>query len=307
MNSLLKEQVVANRQKEDDHIQDGHTRDFYIEGASFRTLSINGSPNISYQSSVICPHVVMPYVLEGEMNIDYLDSDSSVKITSSQNRLIFQPEFHIKVKYTGNQSFRGMRLSLDETYLTRYQSLIEQYIPGLANGLSSGKTFISHINTCNTSMSEWQALNDVANCPFTGDLRDMYLESKVGELLALRFSGFSRQSVNAKRRLKSTDYCKIKSVRAFLENSFDQKHSLNSLAKEFGLNTFKLKVGFRELYHVPVYQFILSLRMKKAKELLQDGMNVNEVSHRLGYAQANYFSMAFKKHYGFAPSLFKIR
>lgn len=305
MNPELKQQVLANRKREDDHIQNGTTTDDYINGASFRYLSIAGAQKVCYESSVESPHVVVPYVMEGEMYVDYLDAGSSVKLSQHHNRFIYRPEYHIKVSYEAKNRFSGMRLLLDESFLARYQSLIENTLPTLAESIHSNQAFVSPSSCSFTSINEWQVLKDIRNCRLTGAMRDLYLESKVGELLALRFSNMMNEPAKRERRLKETDYQKIRNVRAFLEQSFCQKHSLDSLAREFGLNTFKLKTGFKELYQIPVYQLILSLRMSKARQLLEDGMNVNEVSQELGYAQANYFSMAFKKHYGFTPSQLK--
>ena len=43
------------------------------------------------------------------------------------------------------------------------------------------------------------------------------------------------------------------------------------------------------------------LRMKKACEMLSEGKSVKETAFSLGFANQNYFSASFKKHYGLSP------
>jgi signal transduction histidine kinase/DNA-binding response OmpR family regulator len=49
-------------------------------------------------------------------------------------------------------------------------------------------------------------------------------------------------------------------------------------------------------------QFIRSIRLRKAMELLQtSGLNISEIAYKVGFNDPNYFSRVFKKEYGKAP------
>jgi AraC-like DNA-binding protein len=51
--------------------------------------------------------------------------------------------------------------------------------------------------------------------------------------------------------------------------------------------------------------FVKSLRLKRAAELLLDGhYNVSEISSIVGYESSKYFSREFKKFYGVNPSAY---
>ena len=93
------------------------------------------------------------------------------------------------------------------------------------------------------------------------------------------------------------------SLRDYLNESFDQDHSLRSLSKQFGLNEFKLKKGFKDLFGFTVFGYIQLLKMRHAKTLIEDnGLNISQVANRVGYKNPNHFSVAFKKQFGLNPS-----
>lgn len=51
--------------------------------------------------------------------------------------------------------------------------------------------------------------------------------------------------------------------------------------------------------------FIRSIRLKKAKELLESGQfNVSQVAYNLGFSDPNYFSRVFSKEFGESPAFF---
>lgn len=57
---------------------------------------------------------------------------------------------------------------------------------------------------------------------------------------------------------------------------------------------------------VPLRQYLIDLRIKKAMELiLNTNMSISEISEGVGYEDMHYFSRLFKKKTGFAPSQIK--
>jgi len=59
------------------------------------------------------------------------------------------------------------------------------------------------------------------------------------------------------------------------------------------------------LTNIPAAKYIRTLRMKKAKELLQTtAMNITEVSYEVGMKSLSVFSKLFKEEFGYSPSDF---
>lgn len=56
----------------------------------------------------------------------------------------------------------------------------------------------------------------------------------------------------------------------------------------------------------PDSQYVLKLRMERAKELLEDEDNkILDIAKRLGYADNHYFSRAFRNYYNISPSQYR--
>jgi two-component system response regulator YesN len=60
---------------------------------------------------------------------------------------------------------------------------------------------------------------------------------------------------------------------------------------------------FKNEFGCGIYEYVLKVRMEKAKELVADpNFKVQSISRLLGYADSNYFSKAFKNYFGISPS-----
>jgi AraC-like DNA-binding protein len=80
------------------------------------------------------------------------------------------------------------------------------------------------------------------------------------------------------------------------------------LADKAGINEFKLKMGFKELFQTSPYQYRLHLCLEKAKELLEDTDDtIDQIASKVGFETYNGFSTAFKKAYQVAPTEYRNR
>lgn len=71
------------------------------------------------------------------------------------------------------------------------------------------------------------------------------------------------------------------------------------LSPSYFSNLFKKEIG------VTFMQYVTSARMEKAKELLLEGMQVQDITFELGYRDRPYFTELFKKHTGLTPTEFR--
>jgi pimeloyl-ACP methyl ester carboxylesterase/AraC-like DNA-binding protein len=105
-----------------------------------------------------------------------------------------------------------------------------------------------------------------------------------------------------KAALSPADVTTLYLVRDYLETALGQEHTLERLSRRFGLNEFKLKTSFKQLFGVPVIAYLNELRLEQAHVRLLHGREpVQEIAETLGYRHANNFSSAFKRRYGISP------
>jgi AraC family transcriptional regulator, transcriptional activator of the genes for pyochelin and ferripyochelin receptors len=155
-----------------------------------------------------------------------------------------------------------------------------------------------------------RVLHDILQCPHQGLMKRMYLESKAVELITLHFQQFQEQKVNdhSLTAKNLSDIDKIYQAKEILQGNLENPPSLIELARQVGLNEFKLKLGFRQVFGTSAFKYLHDYRLEKAKQLLASGeMNVEEVAFRVGFDSRSYFAIAFRKKFGLNPKHFQHR
>jgi AraC-like DNA-binding protein len=77
---------------------------------------------------------------------------------------------------------------------------------------------------------------------------------------------------------------------------------LIELARQVGLNDFKLKQGFRQVFGTSAFKYLHDYRLEKARQILALGeMKVEEVALRVGFNSRSYFALAFRQKFGLNP------
>ncbi len=153
-------------------------------------------------------------------------------------------------------------------------------------------------------------IRQMQNCTLSGSLKKVYLEGKLLEFLALRCRQMCEDADDVFHRagvkLTAADRDKIRDAGKLLNLRFHNPPTITDLAREIGLNTTKLKAGFKSEFGTTVFGYIHTLRMRLAVDLLlETDKNITEVAWEVGYAGPSAFSSAFKREMGFSPSLLK--
>lgn len=83
----------------------------------------------------------------------------------------------------------------------------------------------------------------------------------------------------------------------------DSEFNSEVLAKEIGLSRMQLYRKIRGLTDQTVHEFIRSIRLEHAVNLLEDGkMTITEVAYEVGFNDLTYFARCFRKMYNKSPS-----
>jgi len=92
-------------------------------------------------------------------------------------------------------------------------------------------------------------------------------------------------------------------ARAYIESHFTEDLSLEEVADHVHLNSFYLSKVFKQYVGETFIDFLTSLRIKRAKQLIEeDTLSLKEICYEAGYKDPNYFSRVFKKVTGVTPS-----
>lgn len=152
-----------------------------------------------------------------------------------------------------------------------------------------------------TTAAMQSAIHQILHCPYQGSIRWLYWEGKVLELIALRLEQVSQRGQQM-AGLQPSDVDRIHYAREILLQRLVDPPSLLDLARLAGLNDYKLKVGFRQVFGTTVFGYLRQQRLEQAHQLLQERqISVGAAAAAVGYASQGHFAAAFRKQFGVNP------
>jgi len=100
-----------------------------------------------------------------------------------------------------------------------------------------------------------------------------------------------------------------RNVQEYIEEHYgDSELSVENIAKHFHLDSSYIRKAFAKEFNMNIAEFMTQTRMKQAKLYLDTtNMKLQELSERIGYSDAGYFSKVFKKYCGLLPSEYVIK
>jgi AraC family transcriptional activator of pyochelin receptor len=231
------------------------------------------------------------------------------------NYLFFLPDIQETEQFFANQRMHLIRLEVDPNLFITFDSensTLPLPLQRLLEG-NEGDRFHQSIGRITPTMQT--ALQQILNCPYQGAMKRLYLESKVLELLALQIHQWTEHythssqphSSNLPRRLRSDDIERLHHAREILMQNLDCPFTLMDLARQVGLNDYKLKQGFRQVFGTTVFGYLQTQRMIQAKQLLADSnLSVAGVAQKVGYTSQSRFCDAFKRQFDVSPRAYRM-
>ena len=146
-------------------------------------------------------------------------------------------------------------------------------------------------------------VEQVFTAPYQGKAKMMFFRSQMTALLAHFFGQLSNLKESI---MKEAEREKLYLAKEILSTNLEAPPSLSELSKQIGLNSFKLKKNFKELFGVPVFKYLQNERLSQAHALLRNqDITIQEAAWHVGYDSLSSFSNAFTKKFGFRPSEIK--
>ena len=255
--------------------------------------------------------LTLAFVLAGRSRIltDGINRNQHYYETAGESHLFYlagteETEESIAGEYY--QTIR-LRLSLDtlQSFGFEQTAAFPQELQPL---IETGKLPIFHRCVGKISAVMQLALHQILHCPYQGTTKQIYLEGKVLELIALQFAQLAddSRSVSSVEMTASEVDC-IYQARDILHLNFQAPPSLLGLARQVGLNDRKLKQGFKQVFKTTVFGYLYEHRMQQAQRLLLDReMTVTGIAAKVGYQSPTSFSAAFQRKFGLSPKAYQL-
>jgi two-component system response regulator YesN len=98
----------------------------------------------------------------------------------------------------------------------------------------------------------------------------------------------------------------ISEAKQFIRNNYQNRIEISEIAQIVYLSPTYLGLLFKKQTGQTFHEYLIDVRMEKAKELLIGfKLNIKEISHLTGYRDVKYFSKLFQKHVGLKPTEYR--
>lgn len=92
-------------------------------------------------------------------------------------------------------------------------------------------------------------------------------------------------------------------LKTYVQNHINERIRLEELEKYFFYSKFHLCRKFKKKTGCTIMTYISNIKLEEAKRELQNGICASQVADKYGYETVNGFNKAYKKKYGYPPSL----
>lgn len=151
------------------------------------------------------------------------------------------------------------------------------------------------------NMNMYSILHEILDSKHVTNNRYHYVKIKLRELLFC----IHHETTYGKNALSSVSTAIVDvldQIKSYLSINFVNPPTIDQLAKTYKISEKNLKKYFKVAFGTTIHAFVVRCRMEKAKVLLGDGYNVNELAVLLGYQSTSHFIQVFKTYYGETPS-----
>ena len=218
---------------------------------------------------------------------------------ANQYSLMYTPAFEGDMQFSGS-TVSTLVIEFADGYFSRFLDEGVEQFDRLAEKMDQQQPYAITPNHSFATPAMKVIVYDILNCPFVGMVKRLFLEAKLLELIALQMDQL--ETTHLTGSFKSDDVDKLMAVKEWLNEHFLQPVTLLDVARSAGLNDFKLKKGFRELFNTTVFSYLTDLRMTYARrQLLTGKQTVSEVADALSYKHVQHFTYAFRRYFGYLP------
>jgi two-component system, response regulator YesN len=292
-----------------------------IDGISLLEVLAKEYPNISaivlsgYQDFVYTRQAIKSKVIEYlPKPVDETELNEALKkaIFEKRKKQQQQISYHLftvkkpEVEAMIEPFRRTVEYALKELNAAQFSTSILQLIENIDDKVKQDQSLILHLHQIfllllEEAMKEhklkaedididWNQLTYQTNRSLSDELIN---QKKMGEQFIVKIEEIKKQKLKIN----------LNDIKQFLEEYFNSATiSLELVSKKFFVSKEYLTTIFKKSYGCNVTEYIISLRMKKAKELVTTTtLQFKTISEMVGYEDVSYFYRVFKKFYGKSP------
>lgn len=281
---------------------EGHMGHWYFDGIRMGYSNWKYNDYVATDWNTDLEIVHLHFNLRGRISLENNSLGKVFSLGSHQHNAFYSKGFQgtIRNDELHNEMFM---LQFTKEAFARLTQEAGEWVAPFREAVLEGKPATMSPHNMYIGLPLHRAIRDVLQCKLTGGIKKMYLYSKCLEILVLLSESYKRANQTGKIYCKTEyDQERILFARDYLIQHVDVPPSLGELARIAGINEFKLKKGFKEIFENTVFGYLADYRLGEAQSMLAARQKTaTEIAFDLGYSSLQHFSTAFKKKFGVGP------
>lgn len=276
-------------------------KDISFDGMLFGYGTIDILENIHVEAKDHIATVGLYYTLKGDFDITLNDGEVH-RYGRFSNNLVYNPSNTETISLRKKQGIEVIGLNFTTAKFLELAANNSSVLDKYVEGIIKNKPVFQRSNSGMTQRM-MQVVQEIQQCTFSGGIKKLFLQSKGLELLALQSEQLEQMTGRTVKATKVSvsDRDRIQYARELLIEHAQEPLSLHELSKRAGINEFKLKNGFKQMFDNTVFGYLNDYRLLQAQQMLQQNISLTAISDELGYSSLQHFSNAFRKKFGVSP------
>lgn len=248
------------------------------------------------------PMIKVQFEIEGNSNFESV-SKKAILIPGNHYQFINIPKTNGFIAYTSSR--KVLDIYIEEEYLfelLKTQGYSEKQLR--EHFLLKNYTFYRDATVINEHQKK--LIEEMLNHPYQSEFARQFIRTKALELIITVFAGASNQLNSVKWSQKDIEI--ILNIKNYLDEHFHEELHLKTLTRKFGINEYKLKNAFKDLFDDTVFSYIRKQKLKRAKYLLLNSdLEIKEIAFLTGFKYSHHFSKVYYEYYQIKPQEFRIQ
>ncbi len=246
--------------------------------------------------------VRLHFGVKGDYQFTHKQLNQSFDLIGGHHNLMYSKEFEMTV-HNKTLTIETFGVNFPKSAFINYIDNTSDDLKKFGESVMEGKSVILSDKWGTINAPIQNILFDIKHNAYKDNMQQLFLLSKSIELLVLSSEACIKQ--NKKKEtviITKRDKEKVIAARDFINSRISNPPNLTEVSKHVGLNEYKLKLGFKEMFSTTLFGYLTEQRLHLARVYLQDtAKTALEISLELGYATPQHFNNAFKKKYGQTP------
>lgn len=245
--------------------------------------------------------VRLHFGMKGNYAFTHKQLDKTYDLIGGHHNIMYSKEFEITV-YNKTLVLETFGIQFPAALFIQFTQHANDSLKRFAEDILNGKNVMLSEQWGSIDSPIQQVLQQIIHCKYNEEMKKLFLLSKSIELLVLCAEAY--EHTRQEQFIKSpVDKEKLIAVRDIINERVPDPPNLSQIARMVGLNEYKLKRGFKEVFNNTVFGYLADQRLHLAQRYLRDTRKTAaEISYELGFATPQHFNNAFRKKFGITPA-----